>query len=199
MVPLFELVLDAEGGDMEYLSLVDRPAMEAGWLKFSEIKAQFEAVSKEKKILFGPLIIPNKPIYRLSPDGEPFYVVFSSQTIEAMRNRYHRDKKTDLINAQHEEALRVNGYMVESFIKDSTRGMNPPAHFKDLPDGTWFASVKIEDDAIWQRFITSGVFTGFSIEIPTPSLKQVLDLEILDAFEGFLNEINTTLKNEALS
>ena len=192
MIPLFELILNDEGG-VDCISLVDRPAMGESWVKLAQIKTQFEAVNKEKRILFGPILIPNKPILRIDDTGNQFYVVFSKETIEQVRNRYHKEKHTSNFNAQHEATIGINGFMVESFIKDSTRGMNAPEKFNHLPDGTWFGSIKVEDDPMWTRFIETGVFTGFSIEGNfKPSM--VEDMEILDKFHSFLNEINTILK-----
>ena len=193
MIPFFELILTDLGG-VECISLVDRPAMESTWIKLSKTEVKFQTVNKEKRILFGAILIPNKPIYRMSDDGQEFYIVFSKETIEQVRNKYFATQKNNEFNAQHEASIKVNGYMVESFIKDSTRGMNPPQQFMDLPDGTWFGSIKVEDDVIWNRFITNSVFTGFSIEGDFKT-KPIMDMAILDKFQNYLDTLNNTKQN----
>ena len=54
--------------------------------------------------------------------------------------------------------------MIESMIIDKDRGMVAPAGFGDLPDGSWFGSFKVDNDEIWDKFIKTGTFTGFSVE-----------------------------------
>jgi hypothetical protein len=186
MVPFYEMILSEEGGGgIEAISLVDFPAMESVWMKLAKEKSIYQTLNKEKRILFGPLLIPNKPILRISETGEQFYIVFSRETIEKIRNKYFKSG-TNKFNLQHEENILVNGTMIESFISG---GVIPaPDQYKDLPDGTWYASLKIEDDAVWNRFIATNVFNGFSIEgnfKPQP----ILNMDILDKFEAYLKTL----------
>ena len=193
MIPLFELVLNTDGG-VSCISLVDQPAMESGWLKLAKEPVSFVTLSAEKRILFGAILIPNKPILRINEAGEQYYIVFSKDTIEQIRNKYFQTQMGAELNAQHTATVKVNGFMVESFIKDSSRGMNPPEQFKSLPDGTWFGAVKVEDDIIWNRFVANNVFTGFSIE-GNFQTKPVMDTSILDKFQIYLDGLNNTTKN----
>ena len=39
----------------------------------------------------------------------------------------------------------------------------PPKAFPDVPDGSWFISAKVEDDATWEK-VKSGEVKGFSVE-----------------------------------
>lgn len=188
MIPLFELVMNEDAG-VSCISLVGSPAMEEMWVKLSKEEVKFETLSTQKKILFGAILIPNKPILRLTEEGEPYYVVFSKNTIEEIRNKYFKEKQTHSLNAEH-SPIKIDGYMVESFIKDTARGILPPVNFSHLPDGTWFGSIKVEDDPIWNRFVETGRFTGFSIEGNFKPV-QVMDMDILDKFDKFLDQINT--------
>jgi len=52
----------------------------------------------------------------------------------------------------------------EIFIADKSRGINPPEKFKDLKDGTLFGSAKVESDEIWNEYLKTGIFRGFSID-----------------------------------
>ena len=55
-------------------------------------------------------------------------------------------------------------YLIESFIIDKTRGIKTPDGFDRLSEGSWFGSFKVENDEIWNNFIKTGEFNGFSVE-----------------------------------
>ena len=55
-------------------------------LKSDEIK--LAEISKEKKILMGALLIPNKPIYRNNGDDE-YYIYFSKDTVLKASHLYN--------------------------------------------------------------------------------------------------------------
>jgi hypothetical protein len=52
--------------------------------------------------------------------------------------------------------LRIN-------FLDSKRGTVPPKGFKVEADGSWFISMRVENDKIWEQ-VKNGTFKGFSIE-----------------------------------
>jgi hypothetical protein len=54
--------------------------------------------------------------------------------------------------------------MYESFIVDSQRGIRPPMGFEDAPEGSWFGSYKVDNEDVWNNFIKTGEFKGFSVE-----------------------------------
>jgi len=65
----------------------------------------------------------------------------------------------------HEEGTQTEGiYCIESFIVDSSRGITTPKIFDKAPDGSWFLSYYIENDVVWNEFIKTGIFKGFSVE-----------------------------------
>ena len=43
-------------------------------------------------------------------------------------------------------------------------GVNAPKGFENLPDGTWFGFVKVENDKIWNEYVKTGKLKGFSVE-----------------------------------
>jgi len=47
--------------------------------------------------------------------------------------------------------------------RDSQRGIAPMAGYEDLPNGTWFVSMKVNNPAVWQK-VKEGKLKGFSIE-----------------------------------
>ena len=160
-LPIFWLDLGGDTTGIDIVSLVDFPAIEKDFVKFSKnVEIKFK-VDDEKHIVFGAALIPDKPIYRRSEDGKEFYVKFSKDAIERIAIKFFEDHNTTNVNLQHE--FDVDGCVYfESFIKDSERGL-VPANFEDLPDGTWFLGCKINNPDVWQ-LVKDGVLRGFSVE-----------------------------------
>ena len=79
---IVELILDEEMEDsgVEAISIVESPAIESDFVALNNQEIKLAEISKEKKILMGALLIPNKPIYRSSEEGE-YYIFFSKDTI----------------------------------------------------------------------------------------------------------------------
>ena len=62
---IVELVLDEnEESGIEAISIVESPAIESDFVALKSDEIKLAEVDKEKKILMGALLIPNKPIYR---------------------------------------------------------------------------------------------------------------------------------------
>lgn len=157
-------------GNLETLSLVQHPAIERNFQAFSEQKTAKFSLDEEKHIAFGPAMIAGKPIYRLNPiDNSPYYLIFTADIIEKMVLNAEKNKSLSF-SLEHSGQPLDKVYMVESFI--SRKGLIPE-EFADIALGSWFVSLKIEDDQIWQD-LKSGKYTGFSIEC-TVNLEQQAD------------------------
>lgn len=164
-IPIFDIVFDDETGGVNAVSLVTDPAIQSTWMAFSEEPIAFKMQSDEKRILLGAMLIPDKLILRKDKDGNPFFVRFSRDVIERTVDKYFQTQKTNNTNAQHDKAAILDGvYMIGSFIKDSSIGMLPPENMNDHPDGTWFGFFKVNNDVVWNQYVKTGIFTGFSIE-----------------------------------
>jgi hypothetical protein len=117
----------------------------------------------EKRIISGPLMVANLPIYRKDKGGD-YYGVFKAEDIYNLRNKFFKQGKANLVNEMHNSDKMIDGvYMIESFIIDSKRGINAPKGYQ-LTDGSWFGSYKVDNDEIWNDFIKTGEFKGFSVE-----------------------------------
>lgn len=128
-------------------------------------KKNFNFKTTDKQIISGPAMIPDKPIYRRGKNDEEYNVVFSKSTIQKIVERYFKNQYGNNFNLQHKQNMLADGvYLIESFIIDSMRGIKAPEGFEDLPDGTWFISCKVDNEAIWNEYIKSGKFKGFSVE-----------------------------------
>ena len=80
---IIELFIDEEGllSGIDAISIVEKPAIEENFIALSEEKqVQLAEVDKEKKILMGAALIPNKNIYRRNGDDE-YYIYFSEDTV----------------------------------------------------------------------------------------------------------------------
>ena len=71
---IVELVLDEdqEMTGIEAISIVENPAIEADFVALKADEIKLAEVSKEKKILMGALLVPNKPIYRKNGEDDEY-------------------------------------------------------------------------------------------------------------------------------
>jgi hypothetical protein len=53
-------------------------------------------------------------------------------------------------------------YVIESWIKEDEQDKSNKYGYEDLPLGTWFVSMKVRNDDVWQR-VKSGQLNGFSV------------------------------------
>ena len=74
---IIELILDEEDFEagIEAISIVESPAIESDFVALKNQEIKLAEVDKEKRILMGALLIPDKPIYRTGEDGE-YYIFF---------------------------------------------------------------------------------------------------------------------------
>jgi len=164
-LPLFELTInDAEESGVDFIALVKRPAIEVEWLAFSQdIRQEFKG-EIEKRIISGAAMIPNIPILRKASDGSFYNVFFKAETIEKIVEKFFRQDYTKNFNKAHTSEMADGVYLIESFIINSDRGISTPKGFEKMPDGTWWISCKVDNEEIWNEFIKTGEFNGFSVE-----------------------------------
>ena len=64
----------------------------------------------------------------------------------------------------HDPMKPVNAVLFQHFIINRELGVMPPLGQDHLPDGTWFGFIKVKDVDIWNSFIKTGTYTGYSVE-----------------------------------
>ena len=162
---IVELILDEENDDIgvSALSLVENPAIEEDWIALKSQEVKFEQVDKEKRILMGAALVPNRPIYRKSDDGEEFYIFFNRQTVEKASQMFFVNGNQS--NSTLEHKYKLDGMtVVESWIIEN-KDKDKSAHYgMNLPEGTWMVSMKVNDDDIWNNYIKTKKVKGFSVE-----------------------------------
>ena len=197
-----ELVIsdDSEELAIDAISLVSSPAIEQDFVYFGKEKNNltFAKVDEEKRMLVSPALIPNKQIFRYDPNTqEEYYVFFSKATVARAAELYLKHNNHHKATYEHQD--RVSGVLtVESWIKEGDMDKSKLYGY-DLPDGTWFVKMKINNDELWNR-IKDGELRGLSIEgyftdkMEKMSEKTPTNEEILEA----LNEIiqNHTKSNK---
>jgi len=166
-LPIYALEISTDLNDqseVDFVALVDNPAIQRNFLAFNEQKQfKFEIQSEEKQIISGPLMLADTPIYRNDKNGE-YYVTFSPQTIEQIVQKFFQKGFQNNVNLMHDANQQVQGVtMFESFIVDPSRGISPMKGFEDAPSGSWFGSFKIDNPSVWED-IKAGKFSGFSVE-----------------------------------
>ena len=160
---IVELFLDDnEESGIEAISIVESPAIESDFIALKSDEVKLAEVDKEKKILMGALLIPNKPIYRKT-EGEEYYIYFSKETVLKASQRYLTNGYQGNSTLEHSDNLEgltlVESWIVEDEIQDKSRkyGLNAPV-------GTWMGTIKVNNDEVWNDYVKTGKVKGFSIE-----------------------------------
>ena len=200
---IVELILDEDQEiGIEAISVVENPAIEEDFIALKSQEFKLAEVDKEKRILMGALLIPNKPIYRRNGEDE-YYIYFSKDTVLKASQMYLMQGKQN--NSTLEHQYEINGLsLVESWIVEDKVHDKSVKYGMDLPLGTWVGSVKVNNDKIWNEFVKTGKVKGFSIEgyfadkmeRPKESIKDDLSKIIEEEAEYLLSQVTAILKNE---
>ena len=163
---IVELVIDNDSEELaiDAISLVTAPAIEQDFVFFGKEKNNltFAKIDEEKRMLVSPALIPNKQIFRYDPNTDSdYYVYFSPETVRKASELYLKHNNHHKATYQHQE--RVSGVLtIESWIKEGDQDKSKLYGF-DLPNGTWFVKMKIENNELWEK-IKAGELKGLSIE-----------------------------------
>ena len=185
-------VIDDEGRlGITAMGLVDVPAIEENWIALSKI--QLSKVDDERRMLYGPALIPDKQILRYDDKGEPYYVYFEKDTVQKVAHQFFKKNLQHTTNLQHE--IPVTGVtVVESWLKEGPQDKSIQLGLPDLPDGTWFIGTYVDEDAVWED-VKAGKVRGYSIEgffnevgVSMSGVKNY-EAELLLEIEGILKNI----------
>jgi hypothetical protein len=166
-VRIVELILDDQqlASGIDAISIVEAPAIESNFIALKSHEIKFAQVDAEKRILMGPILIPDKPIFRKQVmDGEmqEFYVYFSKDTVRKASQMFLMKGKQGNATIEHE--LAVQGVcMVETWIKEDMEKDKSAIYGMNDPIGTWMGCLKVSNDEVWAD-AKDGKFKGFSIE-----------------------------------
>jgi len=159
---IVKAVLDESGRlGITAMGLVDMPAIEENWIALS--KMQLAKVDKERRMIYGAALIPDREILRIDESGNEYYLVFDRATIMQIAHQLFKKNLQHNANLQH--TMPVQGVtVVESWIKEGKNDKSIELGLNDLPDGTWFIGSKVDSDDVWENEVKAGKVKGYSIE-----------------------------------
>jgi len=199
---IVELVISEENESLaiDAISLVASPAIEQDMVYFGKEKNNLTLakVDEEKRMLVSPALIPNKQIFRYDPNTDSeYYVYFSPETVRQASELYLKHNNHHKATYEHQD--RVSGVLtVESWIKEGDMDKSKLYGY-DLPNGTWFVKMKINNNDLWNK-IKDGEVSGLSIEgyftdkMEKMSEKTPTNEEILRALNEIIKENQITNK-----
>ena len=208
---IIELILDEETefNGVDAISIVENPAIQSNFvaLKDADQVVKLAEVSKDKRILLGAILIPNKPILRKG-DDEDYYIYFSNDTVERASQMYLKQGNQHNASLEHEYNLKgltlVESWIVKDLTHDKSRLYD---NTKDVPVGTWMGAIRVDSDEVWDGYVKEGVVKGFSIEgyfadkaeRPKEKINDFLnEIESLEA-EFLLSEIENILDDKEVN
>ena len=163
-IEVIELVID-ENNDfsgIHAVSVVESPAIEEDFIYLNSQEVKLAEIDKEKRILMGPALIPNKKIYRNNGKIE-YYIFFSQDTVRKASELFLSRGNQNNSTLEHE--IKLNGLsVVESWIVEDSKLDKSNKYGLSMPEGTWMISMKVNNDDIWDNYVKTGRVKGFSIE-----------------------------------
>lgn len=166
-LPLFEFIIDEDDERaLSKVALTANPAIEVKGKYFSK-EVEYQMFSdEEKQIIAGPAMIPNLKIKRKDENGNLYMGYFTKDTIAKMVeifNKNLKDRPQGVINDEHSDKM-VDAYIVGSWIVEDSYYDKSRFYGYDLPVGTWFMEVKVNDKNFWNKGVKEDGKFGFSIE-----------------------------------
>ena len=162
---IIELLIDEDAllSGIEAISIVDKPAIEENFIALKEhTKVELAEIDKEKRILMGAALVPNKNIYRTDGEDE-YYIYFSDETVRKASELFLMRGKQNKSTLEHEAELNglsvVESWIIEDEVHDKSR-----KYGLDMPVGTWMVSMKVNNEEVWENYVKTGLVKGFSIE-----------------------------------
>ena len=195
---IVELLLDSESlqAGIQAISVVESPAIEEDFVALKDERVELKTVDKEKRLLMGAALIPNKPIYRRNGEDE-YYIYFSQDTVRKASELFFINGNQNKATLEHQMDVQGTS-VVESWIIEGEQDKSR-MYGMDLPVGTWMVSMKILNDELWQDYVKSGKVKGFSIEgyfvdKVEASKQEEVDMEELEAQDKLNNIKNVILE-----
>lgn len=191
-LPIYRLTINEDlesTQEVSAVALVDMPAIGENFFVFKNERQNF-AVSEDERVIVGPAMIPDSPIYRVDKDGSEYYVVFDVPTINKIAQKFYAKGLQQSANEMHDPSRAIEGLtFYQSWISDEKKGIPKMKQFEDLPDGTWFMGAKVNNEDAWNK-VKSGEFKGFSVE----GLFDMIPVKMRMTDEERLNQIMELLK-----
>lgn len=163
-LPVYSIKVDSDLNSsqaIEFVSLVDYPAIESNWVALSKLK-KF-SFNKERQMLYGAIMIPDMKIYRNDNQLGEYYVVFSKEEIEKLVRKFQAQGKTVNLNFMHQKDSQIKDVVIQEIWiagkSDKTKDLGI-----DVPEGSAIIGAYIGNKEFWDNEVKTGNVMGFSIE-----------------------------------
>ena len=188
---IIEMLLDETDlkSGVDAISVVESPAIESNFVALNkEDRLELAEMNKEKRLLLGAALIPDKPILRVDDNDEEYYVYFSKDTVRKISEIFQKRKFQDRATEEHKTEIK-GMTVVETWIVEDNQKDKSALYGLDVPVGTWMISMKADNDEIYAK-AKSGQVKGFSIE---GMFGNKADLSEVKSLKDEINEILTEL------
>tara|TARA_R110002111_G_scaffold219870_2_gene282035 strand:- start:8501 stop:9538 length:1038 start_codon:yes stop_codon:yes gene_type:complete len=164
------------------ISLVATPAMESDYVMLSkdivdnltlnqkiELSKQndvkFSEINKEKRLLLGLVLEPNKLIYRYDQaKKEEYYITVSEETILELQQDYIKQSNQSYSTLEHDGKELDGVTFTEHWIVEDSNIDKSALHGLSFKKGSWVTVAKIENESLWNDYVKTGEVMGFSID-----------------------------------
>ena len=148
------------------ISLVKDPANTEHFIALSkqEELITLSKVDEEQRVVMGLVLQPGQLIPRYNEETqEEFNIVFEASTIKELSHNFFIANNQSNSKLEHEAPIK-DVTIVESWIVENSE-IDKSANFgMNLPKGSWMATMKINNDEIWNDYVKTNKVQGFSID-----------------------------------
>lgn len=197
--PVYEIMIgDDDNTGIRFVSLVEDPAIDVQGMFFSKKELHNYEFNNlpDRQMVVGPALIPNKKIARKDDDGDLYFVFFSEETIRQMVSKFNKFNNNKSINIDHSNQM-LDAYILSNWIVEDSYYDKSKLYGFDLPKGSWFIEIKIDDEEQWNTYVKEGGRYSFSVEGlmgQTPS-----KYSSLEHLFSFIDELSENELNEILN
>jgi|TARA_R110000787_G_scaffold65826_5_gene148025 hypothetical protein len=191
---LVELKINEDNDNgVSTISFVENPAIQEDFMYFSnEEIIKLQDVDNEMRIVTGLAMIPNKKILRRTADGKDYFVFFSNETVKRSSELFLMRSNHKGTTVNHDKFIPDGVTVVESWIVDNPK-LDKSIHlgFKDVPQGSWMVSYKVDNDELWNDIKNKKVL-GFSIEGTYKPVEfksdEALEMECIEILDSCMSD-----------
>jgi len=121
-------------------------------------------INEEQRLVMGLVLRPEQLILRQDPEsGEKFNIVFSADTIKELSHNFFKSGFQLNSKLEHNSPIKDVTF-VESWIVENSE-IDKSANFgMSFPKGSWIATMKVDNDDIWNNYVKTGEVEGFSVD-----------------------------------
>lgn len=161
---IYEARVEEDNDGIFAISLVEYPAVESNFMCFKDNKelVKFAVQDSEEHLISGVIMLADSLIYRRNGDYE-YWITYSKDTIKKMAQKMLSDGTFNNIDLQHDGKYIPGVSLVELYIKDENKGLNPN-FVSEIPDGSLMGTFHVEDDELWDEIKNGDALKGFSLE-----------------------------------